>query len=243
MSAKIRGILLPGLCDDERVWQHVAAELRDLAEFTFVPLNKPTTIRQMAELALSASSGQVGILGFSMGGYVAFEMWRQAKERIEWMVLLSTSARPDTIERSMDRQRLIHQAEDGNYGTIVQTDFVATVEPSRVADEDLRRRLAAMALTQGSEVYVRQMKAIMARADSRRDLIGIDVPTAILCGKDDHITPPELSEEIAAGIRGSELHLIPNCGHYLTLERPSHVEAVIRRFLSHLRSVAPRGRP
>jgi pimeloyl-ACP methyl ester carboxylesterase len=76
------------------------------------------------------------------------------------------------------------------------------------------------------------MKAIMSRADSRLLLTSIRCPTLVLVGEGDELTPPELSQEIAGGIEGATLTVVPNCGHLSTLEKPEAVNAALSAWLS-----------
>jgi pimeloyl-ACP methyl ester carboxylesterase len=73
------------------------------------------------------------------------------------------------------------------------------------------------------QAYLRQQQAIIARPDSRPGLAAIRCPTLMLVGEQDRATPPELAREIAAGIAGSRLVIVPECGHLSTIERPQAV--------------------
>jgi pimeloyl-ACP methyl ester carboxylesterase len=79
----------------------------------------------------------------------------------------------------------------------------------------------------GAEVFLRQQTAVMARPDSRPGLAAIACPTLVLVGDGDALTPPALAREIAAGIRGSRLVVIPECGHVSTIERPEAVTSAL----------------
>jgi len=83
----------------------------------------------------------------------------------------------------------------------------------------------------GAESFVRQTKAIMSRADSRPLLKEIHCPTLVLVGEGDELTPPELSKEIAGGIAGAKLTVVPDCGHLSTMEKPDAVNAALAEWL------------
>jgi pimeloyl-ACP methyl ester carboxylesterase len=89
-----------------------------------------------------------------------------------------------------------------------------------------------MAAETGPEAFIRQQSAIMARRDSRPDLAAIDCPTLVLVGEADQLTPPERAQEIAAGIRGARLTVIPDSGHMSTLEQPERVNAALQEWLA-----------
>src|SRR5438128_1831814 len=81
----------------------------------------------------------------------------------------------------------------------------------------LRGEVRLMNEENGADAYVRQQTAIRARADSRPDLAAIDCPTLVLVGDGDEATPPEMAREIADGIRGARLVVVPDCGHLSTM--------------------------
>jgi pimeloyl-ACP methyl ester carboxylesterase len=89
-----------------------------------------------------------------------------------------------------------------------------------------------MARNIGKDAFIRQQHAIMSRADSLGLLARIACPTLVLCGRQDGLTPLARHEEIAAGIKGARLEVIEDCGHLSTLEKPSEVNAALRRWLA-----------
>jgi pimeloyl-ACP methyl ester carboxylesterase len=109
----------------------------------------------------------------------------------------------------------------------VTTQFGLLVHPSRRADAELWQTYRLMAQEIGPEVFVRHQQAISRRVDSRADLARIKVPTLVLVGDADALTPPSLAEEIAAGIKEARLVVVANCGHLSTLERPEAVTAAL----------------
>jgi pimeloyl-ACP methyl ester carboxylesterase len=103
---------------------------------------------------------------------------------------------------------------------------------SRHHDETLKRIVRDMAAETGSEAFVRQQQAIMTRPDSRPLLASIRCPTLVLVGDGDELTPLELAKEIAGGISGAKLTIVPDCGHLSTLEKPEAVNAALAEWLS-----------
>jgi pimeloyl-ACP methyl ester carboxylesterase len=88
-----------------------------------------------------------------------------------------------------------------------------------------------MAQHVGKEAFIRQQRAIMGRRDQMATLVKIHVPTLVICGREDALTPPADSKVIAAGIAGARLVVIEDCGHLSSLERPEEVNAALRRWL------------
>ena len=98
-------------------------------------------------------------------------------------------------------------------------------------DERLTTIVRQMVMETGPEAFVRQLKAIMSRPDSRPLLASIRCPTLVLVGDGDEATPPELNKEIADGIPGAKLTVVPDCGHLSTLEKPEAVNAALAEWL------------
>jgi pimeloyl-ACP methyl ester carboxylesterase len=105
------------------------------------------------------------------------------------------------------------------------------LSPARLQDREIVGIAGAMCDEIGPRVFVQQMTAIMNRRDSRPSLHEIRVPTLVICGRQDMGTPLAASEEIAAGIPGSRLAVIEDCGHLSTIEQPQAVTALLRDWL------------
>jgi len=169
--------------------------------------------------------------GLSMGGYVAYEILRQAPQRVSALALMDTSARPDTPEATDNRRRLIALAER-DFPAVVKTLLPKLMTPAHVADPRLAKVVRDMAGRVGADAFVRQERAIIGRADSRPDLARIACPTIVLAGADDQLIPREVHAEQAAGIRGAELVIVDDCGHLSSIEQPAKVDAALRRWLA-----------
>jgi pimeloyl-ACP methyl ester carboxylesterase len=177
----------------------------------------------IARRILAAAPPRFALAGLSMGGYIAFEIMRQAPERVAKLALLDTGPRTDTPEQTERRRVLMAMAKEGRYAEIPELAFPLYVHGNRHGDEALKRIVRGMAEDTGLEAYLRQQQAILSRPDSRPGLVAISCPTLVLVGEGDEATPPELAREIAAGIPGSRLVTIPDSGHLSTLEQPAAV--------------------
>jgi len=185
----------------------------------------------IARRILSVAPARFALVGLSMGGYIAFEMLRQAPERIAKAALLDTSARADTPEQSAMRRAQMTLASQGRLAEVVEQQFPRLVHRARRADAELRQVFTLMAEEVGAAGFVRQQAAILGRADSRATLGSISCPTLVLVGDGDELTPPERAAEIAAGIRGARLTTVPQCGHMSTLEQPDEVARALLEWL------------
>jgi pimeloyl-ACP methyl ester carboxylesterase len=232
MTERQHLLLLPGLLCDDRLWQPQVDALSEIAEIVIADMTRDDTLAGMAARALDAMPGHFALAGLSMGGYAAFEIMRQAPERVTRLALLDTGARADTPEQTTRRKDLIALADRGEFNAVSPRLLPLFVHESRLNDGPLISDVTAMADSVGKDAFLRQQKAIMGRLDSRPDLSRVDCPTLVLCGREDVLTPPDLSEEISALIPGADLILIGDCGHLSTMERPEAVNAALASWLA-----------
>ena len=224
-------LLLPGLLCDEILWSHQIETLADLADITVADLTRDDNIEAMAARALSEAPETFALAGLSMGGYVAFEIFRQASERVERIAFLDTSSRPDDETKRIRRQDLIDLAKRGNFKGVSPQLMPLFIHPDRAEDTVLTGIITAMAMDIGSEGFVRQQIAISSRVDSAPTLAKIKCPALVIVGEHDILTPPELAEEIAAGIKGAKLEYIAGAAHLPTLEEPEATNEVMKAWL------------
>jgi pimeloyl-ACP methyl ester carboxylesterase len=223
MRAPLPAVLVPGLNCSARLY---ADQIPALWRFGPVVVADHTRDDSMATIAariLAAAPPRFALVGLSMGGYIALTMWRAAPDRVGRLALLDTSARPETPEQTERRRPQIALAESGRFAEVPPLQFPVFVHRNRQDDDGLRQRVRMMAEETGAEAFLRQQKAIMTRGDARPWLESITCPTLVLVGKGDELTPLPLSQELAAGIAGSRLVVVPDCGHLSTMERPEAV--------------------
>lgn len=216
-------VLVPGLNCSPRLYTAQMPALWRFGPVTVADHTRDDTMAAIAARILALAPPRFALAGLSMGGYIALEIMRQAADRVTRLALLDTGARADTPEAGEKRRANIALAESGRFTDVIDPQFPLYVHPSRANDAALKAGYLAMCHDVGPQAYVRQQKAIMGRADSRPLLATIKCPTLVLVGAQDAATPPALSEEMAAGIRGARLVTIPDCGHLSTMERPDAV--------------------
>lgn len=213
-------LLLPGLICDERLWRDVMPGLN--AQSTVADLTQDESMEAMAARALALAPDRFALAGLSMGGYVAFEILRQAPERVTHLALLDTSARADDAARKATRRKGIELVGQGKFIGVSRGLLGNLIAPQHLGSE-IARDVQAMSERVGQEAYLRQQRAILGRVDSRPLLSAIKVPTLVGVGEVDKMTPPELAEEIAEGIAGAELVRFPDSAHLPTMENPAAV--------------------
>jgi pimeloyl-ACP methyl ester carboxylesterase len=231
MSDALPIVLIPGLLDSPRLYSEQLPALWRVGPVTVADHTRGESMAAIARQLLTVAPPRFALAGLSMGGYLSFDIMRQAPERVVRLALLDTSARADTPEQSERRRAQIALARGGRFAEIVDSLFPTWVHASRANDEGLRRIVRMMAEETGAEAFVRQQTAILTRPDSRPDLAAIRCPTLVLVGDGDQATPPDRAAEIARGIAGARLVTVPDCGHLSTLERPAEVTRALLEWL------------
>ena len=231
MSAPLPIVLIPGLLASARMYAPQIPHLWRAGPVTIADHTRDDRMSAIAERILANAPGRFALVGLSMGGYIAFEMLRQAPQRIARVALLDTSARADAPEQSAMRRAQMALASQGRLSAVLEQQLPRLVHRERRNDTALREVFTVMAQEVGAEAFIRQQTAIMGRGDSRELLGSIRCPALVLVGDADELTPPERAAEIAAGIGGARLVTIAGSGHVSTLEQP---DAVTRALLEWL---------
>ena len=228
-------LLIPGMLNTAAVWDRVVPLLQDAAELRIVDVQTQANIADMARdawalLADVAPATPVVVCGFSMGGYVAIDMVSRPQRAIAGLLLLDTSGRPESPEGEVTRAKTI-AAFERNFAKVVENMLPFSSHPDHHQDTALFDTLRAIMLPVGGEAAVRQTRAVAGRADHRASLAALTIPTRVLCGREDKVTPPELSEELAALIPGAQLEWLAQSGHMTPVEQPREVANAIRSLL------------
>jgi pimeloyl-ACP methyl ester carboxylesterase len=185
-----------------------------------------------ARRVLGLVDGAFVPVGCSMGGYLAFELWRQAPERIPALVLVDTRATPDTPEQRNARDdaiRVLGEAgREAFWDDLSPRLFSARADPAVVA------RAREIALEQPVTGLVTAQETIRDRPDSGPTLATIDVPVLVVVGEEDGLTPPEDAEAMTAAVDGARLLRVPGAGHLSPLERPDEVSEALVGFVGEV---------
>lgn len=226
---------------DARMWDPQRAAIPDP-----VPLAAPshpgfggapsvgdvTTMRACADRALEALDDaridRAVVCGLSIGGYVAFELWRTARERIVGMILANTRALADTPEAARGRAVVAERLRrEGN--------VLAEEPPALLAEdapEDLRERVRSWIADQPAEAIAAALLGMAERPDSTPDLPTIDVPTLVITSTGDRLIPADVTVEMASHISGARLEVIAGVGHLTNLEAPEGFNRLLRDHLA-----------
>jgi pimeloyl-ACP methyl ester carboxylesterase len=223
-------VLVPGLSCDRHVWQAQIAGLADIADVTVGDTLHDDSIPLMAGRVLDAAPERFAIAGFSMGGYVAMEIWRRAPERVMRLALVDTNARADTEEQAALRRAAIATARSRGFEHVLRGSLRQLVAPD--CPEALFEEVVQMALRVGFGTYMDQQAAIIDRADSLETLGTVTVPAMVMVGEADALTPPRLAEEMVRALPGAVYEVIADAGHMAPMEQPEAVNAAFRRWLT-----------
>jgi pimeloyl-ACP methyl ester carboxylesterase len=224
-------LLVPGLVSSPRIYGPVMPALWRLGPVTVANHIRDDNMGAIARRILAEAPPRFALAGHSMGGYIAFEIMRQAPARVAKLALINTQARPDTSEATARRQGLMARAASGGYRGVLDEMFPGLVHPSRQDDADLRQLVYDMGDDVGPEALIRQQTAIISRPDSRPTLAWIRCPTLVLTGDQDNTIPNSLSMEMASGIPGAKLVVLPNCGHMPQPEQPQATAEALTEWL------------
>jgi pimeloyl-ACP methyl ester carboxylesterase len=224
-------LLLPGLLCDARLWRDQVLGLADLARCRIAEVVLDDNLPAMAARALASAPPRFALCGLSMGGYLGFEILRQAPGRVTRIALLDTSARPDTPDQARRRRGLMSLARTGRFRGVTPRLLPQLLHPANL-DGPVGQEVAAMAGRVGQAAFLRQQAAILGRPDSRPLLPGLRLPAVVAVGEADALTPPDLAAEIAGLIPGARLALLPGCGHLPPMEDPAATTALLRGWLA-----------
>lgn len=228
-------LLIPGMLNTAAVWDRVAPLLQDAAEVRIADVTSQASIADMtrdawALLADVAAATPVVICGFSMGGYVAIDMVARPARAIAGLLLLDTSPRPESADGEVARGKTI-AAFERNFAKVVENMLAFSTHPDHHQDAEMFAVLRAIMMPVGGEAAVRQTRAVAGRTDHRAALAALTIPTRVLCGREDKVTPPVLSQELADLIPGAQLEWLAQSGHMTPIEQPREVANAISGLL------------
>lgn len=198
------------------------------------PAGEVMSMGAAAERCLSAldeaGADRAVVCGLSLGGYVAFEMWRRARHRVAGLVLANTRSGADTEEGAANRRALAQRLRAEGNGFLVETPPPLPLL-SADASEELSTRVRSWVRQQPAEAIAAASLGMAERPDSTPDLAGIDVPTVILTASGDTLIAPEVSSPMADQIPGAELVVLEGAGHLSNVEAPDAFTDVLRTHL------------
>lgn len=177
----------------------------------------------------------VAVVGLSMGGYLAIALARRHPARLRALVLADTRAEPDSDEARAGRDKSAALVRSQGVAALV-----ADALPKQLSQQTRAHRPTVLATAQqiaeaqSVEGVASALVALRDRPDARPGLATITVPTLVIVGADDTITPPSAAQVLVEGIPGATLTTLPTAGHLSNMETPVEFNAAVREFLSRL---------
>lgn len=223
---------------DHTVWDAQIEALSDIADSRSIEWGtEHTSLVKMAEAVLDSAPERFALAGHSMGGRVAFEVYRLAPQRVTRLSVMNTGTAPlangdGGATEKKDRMRLVEIAVEQSVEAMAREWLKGMIPPYRLDDEPLVSAIIQMFERKTPQIFLIQQEALLARPDARPVLSQIKCPALVLTGADDKWSGPARHEEIAGGIAGSKLVVVPKCGHMSTMERPAEVSAAMRAWLT-----------
>lgn len=216
---------------DERLYAHQIAALSASYDCKVFVFRAQDSMAAMAEEILGNTPEKFTLVGLSLGGYASFEVIRKARHRLDRLVLIDTTAVADHPARAEGRGQDIRKVQQGGIEALIPELPSRWLHPAHVQKPELVSLMAEMARSVGATGQFNQQTAMLGRPDSHEDLRGLRVPTLLICGRQDPVTPVADHEAMAACVPGSRFVVIENCGHLSTIEQPDAVSGLLADWL------------
>lgn len=172
------------------------------------------------------------LVGFSMGGYVAWQFVRRHGHRLRALVQCDTRARADTDEARVGRIKMAENVAEWGSGRVAEMMGPKLFRPATFQEQpDVVQAVRAVVERTSPAGIAAAQRGMAARPDVTDILPHITVPTLVLVGAEDAISPPAEMQEIADAIPAAEYVVIPAAGHMTTMENPDAVSAALIRFV------------
>jgi pimeloyl-ACP methyl ester carboxylesterase len=186
----------------------------------------------IARVMDDADVGRAAMVGVSIGGYALFEFWRKYRGRAAALILIDTKATADAPEARNARLQAANDVMERGTEPFIEGLLPKLIgETTRKTRPDLVETARKMMLKMSPEDISQVQRGMAARPDSIETLKTINVPTLIVAGDEDILTPVPEAELMRKHIAGSQLQLIPKAGHYSPFERPEEAGRMLRQFL------------
>ncbi len=223
-------LFIAGALATKKIW-HMQTNLfpKDW-QIDYLELNNTPCITSIAEQYSLRSKDKFSIIAFSMGGYVALDLFQFIPEKIEKLILINSAARELCQKGKDERQRSVSLIERGKFNFLIDQIFHNSVYES-TNNFQIISFLKEMAYEVGAEHYQTQLKAMINKPDQSYILKNIQCPVLLLAGREDNVMPNERSQHIASQVKHADLIYLNHCGHMAMLEQPKIFNRIISNWL------------
>ena len=216
----------------------IAPDLPGFGESTVPPdgWTVDSAADRVAELLTGIGLDELAVVGgLSMGGYVALAFARRHPDMIRGLVLADTRAEADTPEAQANRDKTIAVAEEHGAAAVFEAMLPKVLgQTTHQQRQTVVAEATRIASEQGADVVADGLRALRDRPDATPGLAAIQVPTLIIVGEEDTLTPPAVAMTLADGIPEASIEVLAGAGHLSNLETPTEFTAVVRRFLDRI---------
>jgi pimeloyl-ACP methyl ester carboxylesterase len=223
--------MVPGMMCDERIFSPQIEELSKNLEVTIADISSFSSVRELASDVLKKAPKNFTLLGHSLGGIVAMEIFSQEPNRIDKLILMDTNPKAELEEVKSKREPQIRDVREGKLLNVMRDEMKPNYLAESENQESVLTTCMDMALSLGPDVFINQSRALQTRADQQSNIQSINIPVLIMCGLEDKLCTVERHEMMHNMINNSELKIINNAGHMPTLEQPKETTEVLKEWL------------
>lgn len=223
-------LLVPGFMADETLWNDMLPALERFGPIVHADLRHDTSVEAMARRVLETAPPAFLLVGFSMGGYVARAIARQAPDRVRALVLVATSTRPDTPSLQKRKGAIGAAAPSIAFSGLSRVAVASSLHPKQRDNEAMVERVRAMGVRLGGEVFRRQ--SMLDRPGDLERSHEIRCPTLVVAAAEDRLRSIEEAREMADAIPGAVLEVVEDSGHMIPIEAPQRLLEIVVPWLA-----------
>jgi len=232
MQKKVPLLLIPGLASNRLMWVPQIDGLNDIAECWVTPLPAYEDLGAIADEILADAPDRFAVAGHSMGGYLCFEVYRRAPERVTRMCLMSTTADPETPGAAERRRTSIADIERHGFLATIRGIIPRFVRRAERDGGPVFDAMLKQAYEVGKEAFCRHQLASLARSGYRDMLSAIRCPVLVVGGRDDVVTRASGQAKMAKAIPDAMFAVVEGAAHMMTMENPRQTNALLRKWLT-----------
>ena len=173
------------------------------------------------------------LCGLSMGGYISLRAMERMQEKFSALILCDTKSAADDDEGKLKRAAAIKQINSGKFFEFIDSFVLNCFGESFVKNNTTEFREVVDRSKKNSPIGVKGcILAMTGRTDTTESLSKINLPTLVICGSEDKLSPPDVMKAMANKISNSKFVLIEDAGHMTPIEKPAEVNNAIKEFLA-----------
>lgn len=224
-------VLIPGLMNDGWVWHGVIGALSRLGSIHIARTDGCDSLAAMARNIADRVSGQMVVIGHSMGGRVALELADQVADRMVGLALLDTGAGGPKAHEAEGRLKLVDLARREGMGSVAKQWMPPMLAPHRLEDVALIEGITDMLLRADADIFAAQQTALLSRPDRLDLLASISCPILAVTGSEDNWAPPAQHQEMVDRAPHARLEVVEGAGHMLPVEAPEKLAEILTGFI------------